>query len=63
MIDAPNGTVILAEPISQSPTIALMAGDIASLLISRMAVPVIYFMANTKPSLPQSLHKPVTDEA
>ena len=28
--------------------IALMAGEIASLLISRMAVPVLYFMANRR---------------
>jgi len=28
--------------------IALMAGEIASLLISRMAVPVLYFMAYSR---------------
>jgi hypothetical protein len=28
--------------------ISLMAGEIASLLLSRMAVPVIYFMASRK---------------
>jgi multidrug efflux pump subunit AcrB len=38
--------VILADPIFQGLAIALMAGEIASLLISRMAVPVLYFMAN-----------------
>ena len=37
--------VILADPIFQGLAIALMAGEIASLLISRMAVPVLYFMA------------------
>jgi hypothetical protein len=26
-----------------------MAGEVASLLISRMAVPVLYFMANRRP--------------
>jgi len=31
-----------------SPAIALMAGEIASLLISRMAVPVLYFMAYSR---------------
>lgn len=39
-------SVILADPIFQGLAIALMAGEIASLLISRMAVPVIYFMVN-----------------
>ena len=37
--------VILADPIFQGLAIALMAGEVASLLISRMAVPVLYFMA------------------
>ncbi len=40
--------VILADPIFQGLAISLMAGEIASLLISRMAVPVLYFMANRK---------------
>jgi hypothetical protein len=38
--------VILADPIFQGLAISLMAGEIASLLISRMAVPVLYYMAN-----------------
>jgi multidrug efflux pump subunit AcrB len=38
--------VILFDPIFQGLAISLMAGEIASLLISRMAVPVLYFMAN-----------------
>ena len=38
--------VILSDPIFQGLAISLMAGEIASLLISRMAVPVLYFMAN-----------------
>jgi multidrug efflux pump subunit AcrB len=39
-----GASVILADPIFQGLAIALMAGEIASLLISRMAVPVLYFM-------------------
>jgi multidrug efflux pump subunit AcrB len=39
-------SVILLDPIFQGLAIALMAGEIASLLISRMAVPVLYYMAN-----------------
>jgi multidrug efflux pump subunit AcrB len=37
--------VILFDPIFQGLAIALMAGEIASLSISRMAVPVLYYMA------------------
>jgi multidrug efflux pump subunit AcrB len=45
-----GAAVILADPIFQGLAIALMAGEIASLLISRMAVPVLYFMAFAKRS-------------
>jgi hypothetical protein len=45
-----GGAVILADPIFQGLAISLMAGEIASLLISRMAVPVLYFMAHAKNS-------------
>jgi multidrug efflux pump subunit AcrB len=41
-----GASVILMDPIFQGLAIALMAGEIASLLVSRIAVPVIYFMAN-----------------
>jgi multidrug efflux pump subunit AcrB len=40
--------VILADPIFQGLAISVMFGEIASLLISRMAVPVLYFMANRR---------------
>jgi multidrug efflux pump subunit AcrB len=40
-----GASVILADPIFQGLAIALMAGEVASLLISRMAVPVLYYMA------------------
>jgi multidrug efflux pump subunit AcrB len=43
-----GGAVILADPIFQGLAISLMAGEIASLLISRMAVPVLYYMAHAK---------------
>ncbi len=43
-----GGAVILFDPIFQGLAISLMAGEIASLLISRMAVPVLYFMAHAK---------------
>ena len=40
-----GGSVILFDPIFQGLAISLMAGEIASLLLSRMAVPVIYHLA------------------
>jgi multidrug efflux pump subunit AcrB len=36
--------VILFDPIFQGLAISLMAGEVASLLLSRMAVPVLYYM-------------------
>jgi multidrug efflux pump subunit AcrB len=39
-----GASVILFDPIFQGLAISLMAGEIASLLISRIAVPVLYFM-------------------
>ena len=49
--ESPAGaSVILADPIFKGLAIALMAGEIASLLISRMAVPVLYFMAKQSPA-------------
>jgi multidrug efflux pump subunit AcrB len=41
-------SVILADPIFQGLAISLMFGEIASLLISRMAVPVLYFMTSSR---------------
>jgi multidrug efflux pump subunit AcrB len=43
-----GASVILFDPIFQGLAIALMAGEIASLLLSRMAVPVIYYLANRR---------------
>lgn len=40
--------VILFDPIFQGLAIALMAGEVASLLISRVAVPILYFLGNQK---------------
>jgi multidrug efflux pump subunit AcrB len=39
-----GSSVILFDPIFQGLAIALMAGEVASLLLSRMAVPVFYYM-------------------
>jgi len=40
-----GGSVILFDPIFQGLAISLMAGEIASLLLSRMAVPIIYYLS------------------
>lgn len=36
--------VILFDPIFQGLAISLMAGEVASTLLSRMAVPVLYYL-------------------
>jgi multidrug efflux pump subunit AcrB len=40
--------VILFDPIFQGLAIALMAGEIASLALSRMTVPIVYYMVNRR---------------
>jgi multidrug efflux pump subunit AcrB len=40
--------VILFDPIFQGLAISLMAGEVASTLLSRMAVPVLYYMSERK---------------
>jgi multidrug efflux pump subunit AcrB len=47
-----GSAVIVFDPIFQGLAIALMAGEIASLALSRMTVPVVYFMVNRKRMLP-----------
>ena len=46
-----GSSVILFDPIFQGLAIALMAGEIASLLLSRMTVPVLFFVANQRSRL------------
>jgi multidrug efflux pump subunit AcrB len=43
-----GSTVILFDPIFQGLAISLMAGEIASLLLSRMTVPVVYYIVNKR---------------
>ncbi len=43
-----GASVILFDPIFQGLALSLMAGEVASLLLSRMAVPVLYFMSASK---------------
>ena len=43
-----GASVMLADPIFQGLAISLMAGEVASLLLSRMTVPVLYYLINRK---------------
>jgi len=45
-----GASVILADPIFQGLALSLMAGEVASLLISRFAVPILYYMMNLTPA-------------
>ena len=57
-----GASVILFDPIFQGLAISLMAGEVASLLLSRMAVPVIYFMVHRRAhiAIPARVDAPVT---
>jgi multidrug efflux pump subunit AcrB len=43
-----GAAVILFDPIFQGLAIALMAGEIASLALSRMTVPIVYFLVKRR---------------
>jgi multidrug efflux pump subunit AcrB len=43
--------VILFDPIFQGLAVSLMAGEVASLLLSRMTVPILYFMMRRRDQL------------
>ena len=57
-----GAAVILADPIFQGLAIALMAGEVATLLISRMAVPVLYYMAYNRREAPAPVSESPTKE-
>ncbi len=46
-----GSAVILSDPIFQGLAIALIAGEIASLALSRMTVPVVYYIVNRRRSI------------
>ena len=51
--------VILFDPIFQGLAISLMAGEVASLLLSRLTVPVLYFLsARRAPAIAEPLAVP-----
>jgi hypothetical protein len=43
-----GSSVILFDPIFQGLAISLMAGEVASLLLSRMTVPVLFYLFNKR---------------
>jgi len=43
-----GAAIILFDPIFQGLAIALMAGEVASLALSRMTVPIVYFIVNRR---------------
>jgi multidrug efflux pump subunit AcrB len=47
-----GASVILFDPIFQGLAISLMAGEVASLLLSRMTVPILYFVSERRNHLP-----------
>jgi len=47
-----GASVILFDPIFQGLAISLMAGEVASLLLSRMTVPVLYFLGSSQRRTP-----------
>jgi multidrug efflux pump subunit AcrB len=53
-----GAAVILADPIFQGLAIALMAGEIASLFVSRMAVPVLYYLTAARQERRADLDNP-----
>lgn len=50
-----GASVILADPIFQGLALSLMAGEVASLLISRFAVPIPYYMTHARRGAPAAL--------
>jgi multidrug efflux pump subunit AcrB len=49
-----GASVILFDPIFQGLALSLMAGEVASTVLSRMAVPVLYYLSQRKHAIAQS---------
>jgi multidrug efflux pump subunit AcrB len=57
-----GSTVILFDPIFQGLAISLMAGEVASLFLSRMTVPVLFYLSERKKHEEQPIESPVIEE-
>ncbi len=58
-----GSAVILFDPIFQGLAISLMAGEVASLLLSRATVPVLFYMTAKRQAQRALASKPDTEEA
>jgi multidrug efflux pump subunit AcrB len=58
-----GASVILFDPIFQGLALSLMAGEVASTLLSRMAVPVLYYMAEQRKEEVHVAHRRVQENA
>jgi multidrug efflux pump subunit AcrB len=56
-----GSAVILFDPIFQGLAISLMAGEVASLLLSRVTVPVLYFISHQRRQTAATSAVPLTD--
>jgi multidrug efflux pump subunit AcrB len=56
-----GSAVILFDPIFQGLAISLMAGEVASLLLSRMTVPVLFYMSERKKHEVPSVEMPLAE--
>ncbi len=54
-----GAVVILFDPIFQGLAISLMAGEVASLLLSRMTVPILYYLSERKKHEPTVTELPM----
>ncbi len=55
--------IILFDPIFQGLAISLMAGEIASLLLSRMTVPILYYLSERKKHAPAETVRDFSESA
>ncbi len=58
-----GSSVILFDPIFQGLAISLMAGEVASLLLSRVTVPILYFVDHRRRARPVSGEPPAVPPA
>lgn len=58
-----GASVILFDPIFQGLAISLMAGEIASLLLSRMTVPILYYLSERKAHPESVALEPIEEKA
>jgi multidrug efflux pump subunit AcrB len=56
-----GSAVILFDPIFQGLAISLMAGEVASLLLSRMTVPITYYLTHRRQPLQPLVHVPAAE--